>query len=226
MGRMISIVVPTMWRANDFLLRMLEPIQNCKSVSEIILIDNDWRRAPPDSFLNRFTKLKRHVMEKNIYYNPSMNLGVELAEEAIVCSLNDDCIFDANVFDFVSQNMHEEAGLLLVHPELFNLQESVAQTVSRNLQISESTKLKDGSAALYFINKNNFHPIPKEFKHHFGDSFQYDMQKKLGRKNYVIDNFCLWTPMRVTTHQVPEVAQIIANDWAIHEEVFRSYGLM
>jgi glycosyltransferase involved in cell wall biosynthesis len=221
MGRMISVVIPTMWRANDFLFRMLEPIQNSKSVSEMIIIDNDHQRAPKN-FLSNFPKVKRHIMEKNIYYNPSMNLGVELANEEIVCSLNDDCIFNANVFDFVSENMDKDAGLLLVHPELFNREKPVDEPMN----ISESVKLKDGSAAIYFVNKKTFHPIPKEFKHHFGDSFQYDMQKKLGRKNYVIDNFFLWTPMRVTTHQVPEVAQIIANDWAIHEEVFRSYGLM
>ena len=51
--------------------------------------------------------------------------------------------------------------------------------------------------SLFFLHKDNWIDIPNDLKIYWGDTWQYDMQVALGRKNYFINDCFYHTPWNV-----------------------------
>jgi hypothetical protein len=203
---MISIVVPVVWGFEpfcDFLSRVVQlPV-----VGEVILINNAVSRTPEHSVLSH-PKIKMYNQEENIYVNPAWNLGVSIAENDIVCILNDDVLVDLRVFfeanDFVSKNV----GVLSIGmpTDIFKLHcgEPMENIVPRELITTGDIKITKpgeqefnghaGSGSLFFIHKENWIDIPDDFKIYWGDTWQSDLQSALGRTNYFINNCFYYSP--------------------------------
>lgn len=220
---MISVIVPTMWLANEYFFKMIPFLQSKSNVKEIIIIDNNPSAAPKN--LSDFPKIQHHASDGNLFFNASINLGVEKATGDILFFLNDDVIFDPAVLDFVCNNITTDMGILSPHPAYFNQPNKNEEWIQK-LELKENTKTLDGFGCAMFIQKQNYYPVPKELTHHHGDEFLYRMQIKNGRKNYYIHNWVIVTPMRVTTLKVPEVSQVIERDWATYKTVFNEYGIL
>lgn len=220
----VSVIVPTMWRANDFFARMLPMMVESPFVGEIIIIDNDSSRRPSEiDFSSK--KIKFFVSDENLYFNKSMNIGAENANFDILCLANDDIIFDPAIFGAICDVFDKETmGMIFPHPAYLNRGKENAKLI-QNLALIEAETPLDGFGCCIFIHSENFKTIPSELIHHFGDVFLFEMMKKMNKKNYFLHNWVMMTPMRVTTSVVPEVRDIILNDWKIAKDVFAKYGI-
>lgn len=220
----ISVIVPTMWRANDLFSKMIPFIVNSPVVCELIIIDNDSKLRPNDIDFSS-EKIKFFDYGENIFFNKSMNTGVEESTGDIVCLLNDDVIFDPIIFQAISQNFDKETmGMISPHPAYFNRGEENLELIKK-LTLVESERTLDGFGCCMFIHKENYEPIPQELVQHFGDVFLYEILKLRNKKNYYLHNWVMITPMRATTSVVKEVHQKILKDWELATEVFARYGI-
>lgn len=215
---MISIIVPTMWKANQFFSRMLSNIDSCDSVGEIIIIDNNIKQRN-DDILSLSNKIRYLPMVRNTFFNPSLNFGYMKAKFDILCFMNDDVVFDHNVFNFVNQNIKQNYGVITPNPKIFNT------TTDKQLEFIPTDRTRDGFGCTMFLMKKNFKEIPNEITFHFGDEFIYMYQENQGRTNMTLQNWCIETPMRVTTKSTPEIQPVIAKDWSVATAVFAKYGL-
>ena len=221
---MISVIVPTMWKANKFFFTMLPHVLDSEFVGEVIIIDNNSKERPDHEIL-KHEKVIFSDPGRNLFFNPSLNLGVQIAENDLLCFMNDDIVFEARVFQFICENYNKELmGMIYPHPRFFNRIDDPSKRPTQ-FELVESIKTMDGFGCCMFIHKDNYYEIPSELIHHFGDQFLHKMQLKAGRKNYYLYNWYAMTPMRVTTNQVPEVLDVIANDWSLYQEVYRKYGI-
>ena len=223
MAKVISVVIPTMWKANEFLFKLLPLIEWSFHVGEIIIVDNNPAEAPLDE-LQKYHKIVRHVNEKNVYWNKSANIGAALAVNEVLCFANDDMLFDPYGFDFIARNITDEHGLVTVNADIMNRGSENAAMIP-NIKFVPTVKQKNGATCLMFITKSNYRSIPEELRHHFGDTYLYDMMVKEGKTNHTVDNWTILTPMQVTTRTVPEVHEVIEQDWEIAEKVFKKHGL-
>ena len=222
-----SVIVPTMWMANNYFLPMLNLMLPCEEIGEIIIIDNASKDRPQFDNLSH-KKVKILDFGKNIYYNKSLNVGAEEAKFEILCFLNDDVIFDPFIFKTLShsftsnEELKNTVGMIYPHPQFFNRFEENEQLVQQ-LKLVECVQRLDGFGCCMFVLKEHFIPIPEELVQHFGDVWFDKTQVKAGRKNYWLYNWVLGTRMRTTTEKVPEIRGIIAKDWEIAGEIFAKH---
>ena len=84
---MISFIIPTIWKAEE-IYKSIEQFKRVKDKNvELIIVDNthsDFYDSDP-----RITVVK---CSKNIFVNPSWNIGVRLSRNKYVCLLNDDSL--------------------------------------------------------------------------------------------------------------------------------------
>ena len=230
MAKIISVIVPTMWYANELFFKMLPLLEWSYAVGEIIIVDNNPKDCPHEE-LAKHNKILRLPTKQNLFFNPSINLGAKVASNEILCFLNDDVIFDPRVFEFIAANLNDECGMISPHPDYFNRPEENEELI-KQLHLNPLDKHPDGVGknvdgfgCSMFVMKKNFEPVPSQLVHHFGDEFISKMQEKHGRVNQTLHNWTVITPMRVTTRRVPEVQQVINNDWSIATQVFAEHGL-
>ena len=230
MAKVISVIVPTMWKANSIFFKMLPLLEWSYAVGEVIIIDNNTAETPHEE-LKKYNKILRLPMEKNLYCNPSFNLGVKVASNELICLLNDDAVFDPRIFEYISTNMNKECGLITPHAKYFNRGSENAELMTK-LELlpverfpDGMVKNHDGFAVCMFLNREHYETIPDELVHHFGDTFISLMQDKRGRQNYTLHNWTVMTPMRMTTSVVPEIGEIINKDWEKAPAVFERHGL-
>lgn len=220
----VSVIVPTMWRANDFFSRMLPMVVGSPYVGEIIIIDNDSSRRPTEIDLTS-EKIKILDYGKNLFYNKSMNVGVENSTCELLCLANDDIIFDPAIFGALCQNFDKETmGMIFPHPAYLNRGNENLELIKK-LTLVEAERPLDGFGCCMFIHKDNYLPVPSELVHHFGDVFYFETMKKNNKKNYFLHNWVVVTPMRVTTAVIPEVKEIVYNDWKIAKDVLAKHGI-
>lgn len=87
---MYSVIIPTLLKS-ELIWKLLDDLNNCPAVGEILVIDNSGR------FKSDLEKVKRVEVPENIFVNPAWNLGVSLAQFENICLCNDDVNFDCRV---------------------------------------------------------------------------------------------------------------------------------
>jgi hypothetical protein len=80
-----------------------------------------------------------------------------------------------------------------------------------------------GSA--YFIHKESYYEIPKEFRIYYGDLYIYLCNLKKGNKNYVIDEGLVMTQYSSTVATSSFVKDILIHESNIMKEVLAEHGL-
>jgi hypothetical protein len=89
---MFTVIIPTMWRS-EYTPKLLNDLNNCPEVGEIILIEN----TPGGE--NKVVGKTRYMSQgRNIYVNPAWNWGVREAKYENICICNDDVNFSTSVF--------------------------------------------------------------------------------------------------------------------------------
>jgi len=213
--RRISVVIPTIWMANDYMMRSLLGFDKVDCIEEVIVINNDKTKTP--HWINAFKKVKVVDPGKRMYFNESVNLGIDLCKNDICCIYNDDITSDTRVFNYVKNNFSEKDGCIFISPEYINQQTRSTGKLKRVNDIIKN-RLHHGSGMMMFVRKKTFIKIPENIIHHFGDIFIFKINQKQGRQNYIIEGFPIQTPGSASEDDA--VKKVISQDWAAHKEVF------
>lgn len=156
---MFSVIIPTLWKT-DMIFKSLNDLEKCPLITEIILINNLPGHKPD---LTRYKKINLISPSENLYINPSWNLGIEVAKNELICLLNDDINFDANlIFNFVLQTS-KLLGAFGFNPD--SNSEIPCLTLGQNIG-------KDWGCML-FLKKSTYIPIPPQLKLWYGDDWIY-----------------------------------------------------
>lgn len=211
----ISVIIPTIWKANNYLRRSLLDLDKVDCIEEVIVIDNDKTKTP--HWIKAFKKVKLIDPGERLYFNKSVNLGIDLCKNDICCIYNDDITSDTRVFDYVKNNFSKKYGCIFISPKYINHQtRSTGKLKKVNNIIKDG--LHHGSGMMMFVRKNSFIKIPENLIHHFGDTFIFKINQKQGRQNYIIEGFPIRTPGSASEDDA--VRKVISRDWAVHKEVF------
>jgi len=82
--------------SKDYIFRCIESLlkQTCLA-DEIIVIDNSLDPIFSSKLKKIFPQVKVYSQEKNLFYSPSLNKGLELSAQDFILCLNDDIILDS-----------------------------------------------------------------------------------------------------------------------------------
>ena len=189
--KMFSIIIPTMQKNINVLNKLVNILDNSECIGEIIIIDNSLKGYDYPS-----NKIKVIVPEKNLYVNPSWNLGIKSAKFDYFGILNDDLLIPKDlckkVLDFICKTKnvgHVGLDSNIIVPT----SETEFNTLPKNADKIMYKVLKKtihtwywGSA--FFGYKNNYIKIPDEMKIWCGDNFLLKNNKDKGFINYQIKN--------------------------------------
>ena len=170
---MITVIIPTIWKASTF-ENQLTQLCNCSYVDEIILINNDRKNTPQYNILNN-NKIIHIKFDVNIFVNPAWNLGVSLSKNNNICLLNDDILFDINIFKFMSFNKNISlCGINMFSDE-------------NDFKLVETNKRILGFGCMMFLRKDKYNEIPNDLLIFYGDDYLFLKKKLNGNKNYLIN---------------------------------------
>lgn len=162
---MVELIIPTMTLSNK-LFEMLPKYENNPYVSKIHIIDNSCGEFVKKHDITKYFKLDITTPAQNWYVNPSFNYGVSRCKmNSIIGILNDDIIFDDDVFEHIiyfSENM----GILGMHHSNFT-------DIEKDYQIVDIPHHCYGWGTAFFIEKRDWVPIPNELKIFYGDTWQF-----------------------------------------------------
>jgi glycosyltransferase involved in cell wall biosynthesis len=250
---MISVIVPTMWKA-PHLMKMLPLLENHSLIGEVIIIDNDTSKT--NANIHNYSKVVHLPQKENIYVNPAWNLGVKVSRFDKLCFLNDDVVFNVNSIDTLYELITPERGLLGFSeasycgfsPELYDT--LVSSGIGSDVHIEETNIYENESTSgmphvyygcVMFLHKERFFVIPHEFKIYFGDLFVYLMNAfKINQGEEIAPNLRLvtklHTPVRNYTIEdglvitkmsstVKSFNEQIDKEKAIFYDVFARHGI-
>ena len=218
---MISVIMPTIWKGKQY-KTMLPLFNQHPLIDDIVIIDN--KNKDCDTSLFELEKISFCVSDKNLYVNKSWNMGVKKAYYNKLCFYSDDVLFDFKVIDAVYQHISEDTGMIGFSEEsiLDAYEEQALMGYYSDIEVATCNVMPYGYASTFFLHKNNYHAIPKEFQIYFGDTFLFHMNKKLGKRNLVVNNFEVRTNMGTTSKAFKRMTE---KEWAIAEEVLGKYGI-
>ena len=186
----ITAVIPTMLKNLNILTGLIDNLAADLSVEEIIIINNS-----NEKFSYNNPKVRIISKNKNLYVNPSWNLGVSEAKTEYITLVNDDIIIPPNFCSDVLEKFDENIGIAgidgryvrnihncegdidIIQRELGNMNEIVL------FPVSYRTK---NFGVMMFFNKKIYKPIPEDLKIFFGDDYLVYFAKKRKRQNVVI----------------------------------------
>lgn len=215
----ISVVIPTIWRGGEYMIKSLLSLDKTDEVDEVIIINNNLPETP--NWINQFKKINLIDPKKSMYFNASVNLGVSLCKNDICCIYNDDIIADMKIFNYVSQNYNSDDGCIFISPKYINRGQPHS---GRLIKIKHYAKdeLHRGSGSLLFLRKNSFVDIPQQLVHHFGDSFIYHIYLSMNKPSSLIEGFPIETPGSASSSEA--VHGVIRSDWKNYKPIFDNIG--
>ena len=225
---MISFIIPTLWNSNyiyDTINSFME--SSLRFDSEIIIIDNsNSDYISPDDSIVRVIKMK-----ENIFVNPAWNLGVSLAKNKHVCLLNDDIYFNISTFLLNFKNLVYDAslnyGMIAIDAETFKFTDGINYN-DDILEFGIINHRGAGFGMMMCLKKENYEPIPDDFKIYFGDDILWLINHDiLKRKNYYFKGLNIIGEMSVTSSKFEsEYLQQEFNFWGENvEKIKKKYGV-
>ncbi len=184
-----TAIIPTMLKNINVLTKLIENLVNDPSVEEIIIINNS------DETIF-FDKPKVRIISKgrNLYVNPSWNLGVSEAKTEYVTLINDDIIIPNNFCCDVLDKMDEKSGVIGIDSRYVkkagdeDSEQNILSRLSDNKNeiiltpVSYRTKQ---FGIMMFFNKKIYTYIPEDLKIFFGDDFLIHNAKKAKKQNAI-----------------------------------------
>jgi len=225
-SQQISVIIPTIWMANDYLKNSLNELEKNQYVSEVLIVNNKVESTP--DWINDFTKVKLLNQKQNLYFNGSVNLAVPLCSSNLCCVLNDDANIDVLAFQFISELNNKDFGCIFMNPRCIE-GESVPEGhlfdgshFQSKQQITPYEKFFNHGPGMFFcLQVDKFKPIPDNLKHHCGDRFIFQNNIERGLKNYFLEGFRLQIPTTGSlSRKGSEVEQVISNDYIERDKVF------
>ena len=173
-----SVIIPTIWKGetlNDLLINLY----NCELIGEVILINNDNKNSKP---ITLHDKLIYVEPQKNLFVNPSWNLGVRMSKSNNIIISNDDILFDVNYFINCLKDINEnhvkfeDLGIVGMHSDNYTLKSNKEPLIFQTHGVKKSD---GGWGCLVVFAKKNWVPIPEQLKIWYGDNFLLAIGKTL-----------------------------------------------
>lgn len=199
----ISVVIPTMWKS-DKLETLLNNLQKCDRIGEILIIDNDYSHKNIN--IDNYDKIIYLKMVENIYVNPAWNLGVSKSNFEIVVLLNDDILFDVNFFNQL--NVADETIIGVA-------EQSYKDPNDNNFRLEETDDRNWGFGCMIIFNKKYYVQIPEELKIWCGDDYLF---KKFKNKS-IIKGVYFDTTMSITS-DLPIFNEVKSNDEILYKSKY------
>lgn len=214
-----TAIIPTMWRCQDITKRLLTNLIEHPLIGEIILVDNDKERTPEwDLLANK--KIRHFVQDTNIGVNPAWNMGVENSNYDLMCIINDDIVFDPNLFDKIEPLMYADSagafGIINGDPAM-----GQPETTDGSINFLEwrPGMVIHCFGQLMFTHKKNWVKIPDGLLINFGDDIIFHSPLQNGKKNYLIYNINFETRVSSTVTD-PTVTLVSPAQFEREREIF------
>lgn len=202
-----SVIIPTLWKSNRT-ISLLENLNKCEFVTDIVLIDNTSSNKPITQNLNKVNYINPG---KNLYVNPSWNLGVILAKEDNLIICNDDITFNPDLyFGVLNQINLQEKGVIGASHKNYELSSPISPT------IYAKPNYEPGWGCLIAIHKSNWVPIPDKLKIWCGDNFMIAINPK---NHFTLEGIPVSTEMS-TTSDLKEFDRIKDKDVENWRQIF------
>lgn len=183
---MFSIVIPTLQKNTKILKMLLDELNKDTAVGEIIIIDNSLQ-----GFEYNSDKIRVIIPKKNLFVNPSWNLGAKEAKFEFVGILNDDILIPENLCSEIHKFLQdEEAGVVGVDETsitetTYNDDTTYPENNQEIIYTPQENELYIGYWGIaIFGRKKNFFKIPKNIKIWCGDNYLLKRNEEAGHKNY------------------------------------------
>lgn len=217
---MLSVITPTMWVPETF-CDFLQYVVKQECVGEVIIINNAVDKTPNHIALSH-PKIRMVNCNENIYVNPAWNLGAKMASFEHLCFLSDDVIVDLRAFykadDFMEK--HPEMGMLYICPGFEDQDQPKVTTGEIEIESGPVTN-RYGYGSFFFVRKEDWTPIPEQFKIWFGDHLTFMIFQEKRKLSYYIKNCFFWSSWATTVKHIsfdPEFRTKVNDD-----EEFKRY---
>ena len=200
-----SVIIPTLWRPATF-IALLERLDACEDVQEILVIDNA-RDQRPD--LPELNKLRIIDMGENQFVNPSWNLGVELSKSTALCLCNDDVLFADDLLGF----MRCQSLRLIIGLDSWSYSQPIDNPPHPRVTLGAEI-IHNWGSMLFFL-RQRYRPVPHALKIWWGDAW---LAQEMGPALKV--RTAVSTKHSVTAGS-PEFKDITARDTKLWEHQFR-----
>lgn len=191
---MYSVVIPTLWRSENF-QTSLNNVLDHPLVGEIIVINNN-KTDTPQWFIDLHnTKIVHVEAEENIYVNQAWNHGVQISKYNQICLMNDDIVFPNHIFDFLQYKVDILSGVVGLHKNCYGGFDSNV------LEIEDCYELETGSGfgCLMFLDKRTYPIIPEMLKIYCGDDWIFYENLRKGLIPKVVKNLPIWGHIGLTS---------------------------
>lgn len=174
-----------MFRRPDILSQLLENLYQDPMVEEIILINNcSLSDKIPGIPLNN--KLLIVSRGRNLYVNPSWNLGVELSTQDYIAILNDDIIISDKLFTGVCQLDFDTIGILgACHPMIEETDNPTRFSIA-SFEILGARIRPWGFGIFMAMKKSDYVKIPEDMLIWCGDDYLFHNIAKKGKINTLL----------------------------------------
>lgn len=185
-----SVVIPTMWKAPQQLKEMLMVYEECPLVHEVLLIDNVGFNHHK---VSKYRKVRVLNDGKNLFVNPSWNLGVKEATCERVILANDDIfINEFNILLYVVDSCLKKGVIIGLDKECFAQKRTI---MVGEIEIRKAVGERGYGFGVFMVfYKESYIPIPEELKVWYGDTLLYNSLNP-----YLIIGIDVETKMRTTS---------------------------
>ena len=174
-----------MFRRVDILDQLLQNLYQDPMVEEVILINNcNLTESIPVIPLN--SKLLIVSRGRNLYVNPSWNLGVKLSTQDHIAILNDDITISDKLFTGVCQLDFDNIGILgACHPAIEEIENPTRFSVP-SFEILGARIRPWGFGIFMAMKKSNYVQIPEEMLIWCGDDYLFHNIASKGKINTLL----------------------------------------
>jgi hypothetical protein len=173
---MIDVVIPTMWRDENF-LSALQKYCKYDTIQKIYLIDNDYAHRPKQFVHHEKIEIINYC--KNIYVNAAWNEGYYRSKANVICFLNDDIFVDSQVFEYVNSLDFSEIDIIGVHLKGSTDNYHIVEHPDKKeelvkLKINKMQPIGGQSYAFgvcMFIKRSSYRVIPSLYQVWYGDDY-------------------------------------------------------
>lgn len=218
---MFSVVIPTMWRGQEFKI-MLPLLTHDTFVAEIIVVNNDSANTP--TWFQPHKKIRVIDHGKNIFVNPAWNQGVAEAKTDKLCILSDDVAFHPTLVSQLRKDVTSKVGVMGPHVKNFRSKEQPLTAKPHSyLETERPFPRQPSFGCLMFVHRESWVPIPEELLIYYGDTFltSYNFCV-LQRLNHYYTNQDMRTTWG-TTSKNEEFKEQAFKEHLAREEVFNKY---
>ena len=218
----VSAIIPTLWRAKEFLDHLVNVLIEDESVGEIIIIDN----APADFFYEH-DKVITLWPHENIYVNLSWNLGIEESSYDKFIILNDDIIIPYNFVSAIEGLLIPENGLIGIHIDgrvrVDSFNDKNITFLDREITLKTVKEREEYRVLVLSGHRETYPKIPENIRIWYDDDYLVQMNNEVGKVNYVIDDIPIFTKMSATS-DLEEFNEIKNVDMLMYDRIIKWCG--